>query len=152
MIGIVLFLLFTVVPALEIWLLIEAGRVFGGAQTVAWLLVMGLLGSWLGKRAGFAVLRDIPAALQKGESPSDKLVEAGLVLVAAVLLVTPGVLTDAAGLILFIGPFRRWLAPRIRVMAGRWLVARGVQLGTPRAGPAVRERERVEGRFKHPTA
>ena len=152
MFGFVLFLLFTVVPALEIWLLIQAGQVFGGWQTVAWLVSMGLLGTWLGQRAGFAVLREIPAAIQRGESPSDRLVEAALVVAAGVLLITPGILTDVVGMALFVGPIRRWLAPRVRTLATRWLMRRGVQVGAPAPGPAVRDRSRVEGRFKHPTA
>jgi UPF0716 protein FxsA len=147
----VLFLLFTVVPIAETWGIIELGSRIGAAQTVTYLVAVGALGAWLGKRAGFAVLRDLFAGLSRGEPPADRLVEAGLVLVGAVLLVTPGLLTDLAGILLFVPPVRRWLAPRARHAALRWLTARGVQVGTASAGPRAREQARARERFDHPS-
>ena len=134
MTGIVLFLLFTVIPALETWLIVKVGSVIGATDTVLYLVGMGVLGAWLGKRAGFAVLRDVMADVQAGRAPTDKLVEAALVLVGSVLLVTPGVLTDVTGTLLFIAPLRRWLAPRVRVAVGGWLTRRGVVVGSPLPG------------------
>lgn len=121
-------------------------------ETVAYLVAIGALGAWLGKRAGFAVLRDLFAGLSRGEPPANRLVEAGLVLVGAVLLITPGVLTDVVGILLFVPPVRRWLAPRVKGVALRWLTARGVQVGTAGAGPRAREQARARERFDHPEA
>lgn len=152
MIGLVLFLLFTAVPAAEVWLLIEVGRVVGGWETVAWLVAMGIVGAWLGKRAGFVVLAQIQEDLRAGRSPADHLWEAALVLVGSVLLVTPGFLSDLVGALLFLPPVRRRLAPVLK----RWLLARfavrGVFVGEAAPGPSARERARVERRFDHPTA
>lgn len=151
MTGLALFLLFTVVPALETWGIIEIGKVFGGWETALYLVLMGILGAWLGKRAGFAVLRDVFAGLAAGEPPADRLVEAGLVLVGAVLLITPGVLTDVVGILLFIAPVRRWLAPRVKVAALTWLTRRGVKVGSAGPGPRAREKKKVESAgFEHP--
>jgi UPF0716 protein FxsA len=138
MTGLILFLLFTVIPALETWLLIRIGSVFGGLPTVAYLVGMGVLGAWLGKRAGFAVLRELMGDLQKGIPPADRVVEAGLVLLGSVLLVTPGVLTDVAGTILFIAPVRRLLAPVVKRGLLAWLSRRGVMLGPLGPGPGFR--------------
>lgn len=150
----ILFLVFTVVPALELWLLIEIGRVVGGWETVAWVVGMGMLGAWLGKRAGFQVLRELFAAVQEGKSPANQLVEAGLVLVGAVLLITPGVLTDVVGTLLFIPPVRSWLAPRVKDRLLSWLVGRGVQVGPIGPGPAHPSRtepaEPYRRSFQHP--
>ena len=134
MTGPLLFLLFTVIPALETWLIVEVGSVIGATDTVLYLIGMGVLGAWLGKRAGFVVLRDVMADVQAGRAPTDKLVEAGLVLVGSVLLITPGVLTDVTGMLLFVAPLRRWLAPRVRHQVGAWLTRRGVVVGSPLAG------------------
>jgi UPF0716 protein FxsA len=149
----ILFLLFTVVPALELWLLIEIGQVVGGPETVLYVIGIGVLGAWLGRRAGVAVLREVFDELREHRPPADKLVEGALVLVGSILLVTPGVLSDLAGIVLFIPPVRRWLAPRLKRRALAWAMARGVQVGPAGPGPAARERERVEKKtFTHPRA
>ncbi len=135
MTSVVLFLMFTVFPALELWLIITVGEQVGAWQTVLTLVLAGILGSWLGKRAGFQVLREIFEGLRQGIPPADKLVEAGLVLVGAVLLITPGYLSDVVGLVLFIAPVRRFLAPSIKNLAWKWLLQRGLQVGPPAAGP-----------------
>lgn len=153
MFALTLFLLFTVVPALETWLLIEVGRVVGGWETVTWLVAMGFVGAWLGKRAGFGVLADLRADMERGVSPADRLWEGALVLVGSVLLVTPGLMSDLAGFLLFVGPVRRWLAPRLK----RWVLARvavgGVFVGPAGPGPgAVVRPPRPGQRFNHPVA
>jgi UPF0716 protein FxsA len=150
MLALALFLLFTVVPLLETWLLIEVGRVIGGAQTVLWLFVMGVAGAWLGKRAGSGVLRQVQQDLQAGKSPADSVIEGLLVVIGSVLLITPGLLSDLAGLLLFIPPVRRFLAPRFKGWLLRWLAGRsssgfsfsvgGMGPGPGmRSGPDVRE-------------
>ena len=145
-----LFLLFTVVPAVETWGIIQVGSRVGATETVAWLIAAGLLGAWLGKRAGLGVLREVQDGLVRGVPPADKLVEGVLVLVGAILLVTPGLLTDVVGLALFIAPLRRWLAPRLKAMALGWLTQRGVRVGTAGPGPAARESVDAARRFEHP--
>jgi len=155
MVPAVLFLLFTVVPAFETWLLIEVGQVIGGWQTVGWLVLMGLLGSWLGKRAGTGVLRQIGDDLRGGRSPADSVVEGALVLVGSVLLVTPGFLSDLVGLLLFLPPIRRFLAPRLKRAVLRWLTGRPggftVRTGPMGPGPAAPlDDERVRKGFDHP--
>lgn len=149
----VLFLVFTVVPALELWMLIEIGQRFGGLETMLYVVAMGVLGAWLGKRAGLAVLRDLFASLRGQAEPADKLVEGALILVGSVLLITPGVLTDATGILLFLPPFRRWLAPRVKRAALAWAVRRGIQVGAAAPGPRAQERQHTEKKvFTHPEA
>ena len=149
----VLFLAFTVVPALELWGLIEIGERVGGLETTLYVVAIGIAGAWLGKRAGVQVLREIFDGLRQGIPPADKLVEGGLVLVGSVLLVTPGVLTDITGILLFIPPFRRWLAPRVKRWGLAWALRRGLKVGTAGPGPAARERDERERKvFTHPRA
>jgi UPF0716 protein FxsA len=147
----VLFLAFTVVPAFELWALIEIGQRVGGLETMLYVVGVGLLGAWLGKRAGVTVLREVFEALREGAAPADKLVEGALVLVGSVLLVTPGVLTDLTGILLFVPPLRRWLAPRVKRAALAWATRRGVQVGTAGPGPRARQRQASEKKvFTHP--
>lgn len=158
MTALALFLLFTVVPAIELYLIIEIGKVIGGWETVLWVVSMGVVGAWLGKRAGFGVLRDIQRTVEAGESPGDQLVEGVLVLAGALLLVTPGILTDVSGALLFVGPLRRWLAPRVKAGVLGWVAKRGLVVGKMSQGPAHPQRQAREARqrqgskFEHPTA
>lgn len=151
MMGVVLFLLFTVVPVVETYLIIEVGSRLGALETVGTLVLAGLVGAWLGKRAGSTVLREIFAGLRRGEPPAVKLVEGLLALVGAVLLVTPGYLSDLVGLLLLWGPARRWLAPRVKDLAWAYLSRRGfVFLGDGAPGPAMRAQQDAEKKFDHP--
>ncbi len=157
MTSIVLFLMFTVLPAIELWLIIRVGEQVGAWQTVMMLVLAGVVGSWLGKRAGFQVIREIFDGLRQGIPPADKLVEAGLVLVGAVLLITPGYLSDVVGLLLFVGPVRRLLAPPIKNLAWRWLLRRGLSVGPVAAGPgaprpAATKESAEPPHFQHPVA
>ena len=127
-----LFLLFTLVPALELAFLVYVGTLIGPLPTLALVLLAGVLGSWLAQREGFAVLRQLQEDLQKGIPPATRLVEGALVLTGAVLLITPGVWSDLLGLSLLFPPTRRWLAPRVL----RYLVKRfGSQAGQVRGDP-----------------
>ncbi len=105
-----LFLLFTVVPAVELYLLIQLGGALGAGATIAIVLTTGLLGASLAKREGGRVLGEWQASLQRGELPKEGLVSSLLVLVGGILLVTPGVLTDLFGIAMLIPPARRAVA------------------------------------------
>ncbi|MCA8924566.1 MAG: FxsA family protein [Planctomycetes bacterium] len=105
--------LFVVVPLVELYLLLQVGQVLGLGATVGLVLVTGLLGAALARQQGAAVLRKLEAAAASGEGVGQTLAEGALVLVAGVLLLTPGVLTDAVGLALLIPPVRRRVAPAL---------------------------------------
>lgn len=152
MIGLGLFLLFTVVPMLETWLIIQVGSRLGATETVLSLVLAGLLGAWLGKRAGSTVLRELFDGLRRGEPPADKLVEGVLALVGAVLLVTPGYLSDLVGLLLLWGPTRRWLAPRVKDRLWKWAQKRGFKVGGGGPGPTMQARKSAEAKFDHPVS
>lgn len=118
-----LFLAFTVVPLLELYLLISIGQWAGAGPTIGLVLVTGLLGAWLAKREGRRVMRSWRAAVAQGRLPEDGILNGALVLVGGVLLITPGVLTDAVGLLLLIPPTRRWIAAGLRRALARRMEA-----------------------------
>lgn len=102
----VLALLFLVVPFLELYVLIQVGRVVGALPTVGLLLLVSVAGAWLVKREGLGVLRRAQAQLREGRVPTTELVDGVLILFAGALLVTPGFVTDAAGILLLLPPVR----------------------------------------------
>ncbi len=103
-------LLFIVLPLLDLWLLLVIGDVLGFWPTVALTIAVALLGGYLGKREGLRVLSQWKRALGELSMPEDGLVSGALVLVGAVLLATPGVMTDVLGLLCLFPPSRRLIA------------------------------------------
>jgi UPF0716 protein FxsA len=102
-------LLLLTVPALDLWLLLQIGAAIGPMPTL--LLVAGAAfgGMALARAQGLRLLRD---------PPPHPWMEGLLVVVGGILLVTPGLLTDVAGLVLLVPSARRWLAPRaVRLLA-----------------------------------
>ena len=93
-----LFILFVLVPALELYILIQIGTVIGAWNTFLLILATGLLGSWLAKSQGLATWRAINERFAQGQIPGKELMDGAIILVCAALLLTPGVLTDAIGL------------------------------------------------------
>lgn len=126
-------LLFTIVPTLELALLITIGTQIGVLWTTLIVVTTGFLGAWLAKREGLGVLNKIKADLQGGMPPAGRIVEGVLVLCGAILLITPGVLTDITGFALIIPFSRRLIAPVVARMAVRWFtgdkeLAKGINL------------------------
>ena len=93
-----LFILFVLVPALELYLLIEIGAVIGAWNTFLLILGTGFLGSWLAKSQGLATWRSMNQRFGQGQIPGKELMDGAIILVCAALLLTPGILTDAIGL------------------------------------------------------
>jgi UPF0716 protein FxsA len=119
MMAVLLFLVFVIVPVLEIWILIEVGQVIGAWWTVALLLADAMLGTWLVRREGRRTWRALRETVNGGRLPDRELADAGLVLVGGTLLVTPGFLTDVVGIFLVL-PMTRPVARRLLA----WFVAR----------------------------
>lgn len=112
--GKLLLFLFTVVPLVELYLLLWVGRLLGFGPTVGIVVATGLLGAALAKREGIRVLSKWQAALAEGRVPEEGLLEGVLVFVGGLFLITPGVLTDAFGLLMLIPPTRRLMARFVR--------------------------------------
>lgn len=109
-----LFVAFTVLPVLELWILISIGREVGAVPTILGVVAVGALGAWLAKHEGRRVLVAWQSALREGRVPEEGILEGAMVLVGGVLLLTPGVITDIMGLSLFFRPTRRIIAKLVR--------------------------------------
>ncbi len=143
-----LFAVFILAPILEISLIIEVGSRIGGLKTTLTLVMAGVIGVWLGKRAGRTVLREMATALQRGETPTVKIVEGAMALVGAVLLVIPGYLSDVVGLLLLWGPTRRWMAARVQAGMGKAVQTHGFHV--PGGARPEGKTEPAEAAFDHP--
>ncbi|TDI11272.1 MAG: FxsA family protein [Acidobacteria bacterium] len=97
-----LFFLFTLVPLLELYLLIRLGTYVGAVDTIAIVIGTGIAGGLLAKSQGLAVLDRMRAELNQGRLPAESLLDGLLILIAGAMLVTPGLLTDGLGLLLLI--------------------------------------------------
>jgi UPF0716 protein FxsA len=115
-----LFILFAVIPVIEVYLLIKVGSLIGALPTVALLLSISLAGAWLVRHQGFGILRRIQAELAQGRLPAAELLDGAMVLVGGVLLLTPGFFTDLLGLF-FLIPLTRAV---MKQFAGLWLQRR----------------------------
>lgn len=102
-----LFLLFATIPLLELYLLLAVGQRLGPAWTIALVLATAALGAYLSKSQGLKTLERMRENLSRGVAPAGELVSGALILMAGVLLLTPGFLTDAAGFCLLIPPLRQ---------------------------------------------
>lgn len=108
-----LFLLFSLVPIIEIWLLIKVGRVIGALPTVCLLLAISLVGAWLAKSQGLRTVEAIRNELAAGRLPAARLLDGAMILAGGILLLTPGFFTD------FLGLF--FLFPLSRTFLKKWL-------------------------------
>lgn len=102
-----LILLLTLVPLTELLILLRLTPLWGGFWvTVAVIIGTGVLGAALARREGLRVLASMREKLSRGELPTDSLIDGVLILIAAALLVTPGLMTDCVGFLLLIPPSR----------------------------------------------
>lgn len=123
-----LLLLFTVVPLVELYLLLLVDDLIGFWPTVALVFATGVTGATLARFEGLRVLSQWRKALFRGKVPEDGVLSGLLVLVGGVLLVTPGVLTDVVGLLLLIPPTRRIVAGWFRQGIERRMEAGQIQV------------------------
>jgi len=137
-------LLFVVVPLVELYLLIQIGQVAGLLPTLALVLLTGAAGAALARAEGLRVLWAFQSELAKGRVPGQALQDGISVLVGGAFLVTPGILTDLAGLALLFPPtrklvqrlVRRSLERRIREGALNFVImGPGISMGRPPSTP-----------------
>lgn len=147
-----LFLLFTVIPIIELSVLIWIG-----GQTHWWVPVLlvittGILGAALARWQGWQVLQRIRADAASGRMPADAMIDAFLILLAAILLIMPGVVSDVLGVLLLIPPARvgvkrlvsAWIKRKIEVRVTR--ATTGYQSGPTSNSSSSRRDEIIDAR------
>jgi UPF0716 protein FxsA len=139
---------FVVVPLIEIYVLIQVGQVIGVWWTLLLLIADSIYGGWLIRHEGGRAWQALTNALNSGQMPAKELADAALILVGGTLMLSPGFVTDAMGIVLIL-PFTRPVARRVltrvvskRLVAGFVDVRQGPRPpgpgGPPSGGPVVR--------------
>ena len=122
-----LFLLFIVLPIVEILILVKIGMVTSFWVPISIVIVTGVVGTALARREGWKVLERMREDVRTSQMPADSLIDAFLVLLAGILFVLPGVLTDVVGIVLLFPPSRQlvkrgvaaWFKRNVDVHVGR---------------------------------
>lgn len=124
-----LFLAFTIIPVSEIYILIAIGGQIGILPSIGLVILTGIVGASLARSQGLQTLGRIRDSFQQGVVPGEELLNALLIAIAGIVLLTPGFLTDAAGLFLLIPATRtlcrEWLKRRIEFIYAQRNVGNG---------------------------
>jgi UPF0716 protein FxsA len=108
-----LFLLFVIVPLLELALLIQMGRIVGFWPTIALVVFTGVTGAWLARTEGLRTIWRLRDDLENGRIPGQAIMDGMAVLAGGAFLLTPGILTDAVGFGLLFPTTRHAIQKRI---------------------------------------
>ena len=115
-----LLLLFTLVPIIELYILIKIGTLLGALWAVLLVLATGALGAYLAREQGFRVWMRIQSEMNAGRFPADDLLDGFLIFIAGAVLITPGVLTDLLGFAILLpltrDGIRKWIKRRFQGM------------------------------------
>ena len=144
-----LFFILVAVPIIEIALFIQVGGWIGLWPTIAIVIATALLGTLLLRQQGFAALNDLQSRLEEGRDPLGALAHGAMILIAGIVLLTPGFFTDIIGFLLLIPPVRslviRFAGDRIKLKGAAWTV-HGADEETRRAADAT-----IDGDYKDVT-
>jgi UPF0716 protein FxsA len=142
-----IFLLFLLVPLIEIGLFIQVGGLIGLWPTLAIVVLTAIAGTMMVRRQGFRVLNEMRGSFEQLSDPTEPLAHGAMILFSGALLLTPGFFTDAVGFALLVPAVRAavWSAIRARVVVtgmsyGSGTTQRGPR-GNGRHGPDVIETE-----------
>ena len=137
-----LVLLFIVVPIVELYVIVQVAGGIGVLETIGLLIVVSVVGAWLVRREGLGVLRKVQTQLASGEMPTKQIVDGGLIMFAGALMLTPGFVTDAVGVLLLIPPtriaVRTVLMRRFRGRVQTFTPGAAGGFGSPFDGPGFR--------------
>ncbi|SDU43565.1 FxsA family protein [Stappia sp. ES.058] len=109
-VGLIILLLLIGVPLLEIAVFVEVGSEIGAVPTILLTVLTALAGTVMLRLQGISLLMKIRGEMDAGRVPGSDLVQGALIVVASILLLIPGFVTDAVGLLLFVPPLRTAIA------------------------------------------
>lgn len=110
-----LMMAFIILPLVELWLLVQLGSRLGWGAALLLVVGTGIIGAWLARVQGMQVMLEIQRDLAEGRVPTPRLMDGVMILVAGVLLVAPGLITDATGFLLLLPPVRVFIRGWLRM-------------------------------------
>jgi UPF0716 protein FxsA len=147
--AVILFLLFIFVPLAEIGVFIEVGGAIGLFPTLALCVLTAIVGTLCIRFQGFRLVNQARAQLEAGEAPVFEVVSGACLVVAGLMLLTPGFVTDAVGFLLLLPPVRRLIFDRF--VAKRMATVAGDRPGGKEPGrgrPGQGQPDVIEGEFE----
>ncbi len=140
-----LLLLFTIVPVIELTLLVWLGEQIGLWPTVGLIAATAVIGSALAHREGLSALARFRARVASGDVPGDELIDGILILISGAFLLTPGVLTDVVGFLGLLPPTRAIIKRIVSKRIKQSLLSGSVSVSTwpPTPPPETRAEARV---------
>jgi len=114
-------LVFSIVPLLELALLIKIGQFFGIIPTIILVAITGAIGVFMARSQGVMIFNNAMSSLKKGVMPSNSILEGLLILLGGVMLLTPGLITDITGFCMIIPWSRIWLRGIIKSWLSKYI-------------------------------
>ena len=149
-----LFLLFVVMPVLELWLLIQVGGQIGGLNTIALVFLTAIIGTWLLRRQGLKTLLQARTKMESGQMPAKEMAEGICLAVGGALLLTPGFITDAIGFACLIPGLRTALIAlvvknlHVQAVHSQSFNSQGFSGQSYHRGPAGQSGDIIEGEWE----
>lgn len=104
-----LFLIFAVIPVIELALLIKVGSIIGTMNTISIVILTAVIGAYMVRSEGLGVMSRIQKNMQEGIFPAEEMIDGMMILLAGALLLTPGFFTDVIGFFMVIPVSRNFL-------------------------------------------
>ncbi len=123
-----LFLCFTLIPVVELYLLIKIGTVIGSINTVLLVIATGFAGAWLARMEGMHTMMKVRLNMQQGIMPAEELMDALIIFAAGIVLITPGLITDVLGLLLLWPVTRNWFKRILRKKMDEMILRKDIHI------------------------
>ncbi len=144
--GIIFLLLLIGAPLVELYVLIEVGSEIGALSTILLSIFTAILGAALVRLQGVSVLLRVQQTLARGEAPALEMLEGAVLMVAGVMLLFPGFITDAMGFLMLVPPLRRQLILAVLKRSGAMGPAPGGH--TDGEGEEIRRVTIIQGEYR----
>jgi UPF0716 protein FxsA len=135
-----LLVLFVVVPIVEIYVIVQVGEAIGVVPTIVLLVADAVLGTWLFRREGRRAWEALRQAIGEHRVPTKEVADGALVVVGGALMLAPGFVTDAVGILCVLPPTRAVLRRVLSAWVGRRLLGSALPR---RRRPGARDRHEV---------
>lgn len=109
-----LFLLFTIIPVIELAILIKVGSYIGSLNTMAIVILTAVIGAYMVKSEGIGVMSRLQRDMQNGIFPAEEIISGMMILVAGALLLTPGFFTDILGFLMVFPVSREFIKKNVK--------------------------------------
>ncbi|RLB93308.1 MAG: membrane protein FxsA [Deltaproteobacteria bacterium] len=121
---------FILIPFIELYLLIKIGQFVGAFNTIFIVILTGIAGAYLARLEGIRTLFKVRESLNSGKLPAEEMLDAMLIFVAGAVLLTPGFITDLAGILILIPRTRYWFKRWLRKKFDQWISQNRINITT----------------------